>query len=134
VQRRDQEAERPDPEAVLIWEQWRSIRFKLGDVDALNRTAIVCVFILLAIGFMLMGWWRLHTMEQADQGWATPCLIASALVGVAAVAWVLYLNIYAYRHRGEYDYTVPENTEEEETPPAWWERWLGRSSGRTASS
>jgi hypothetical protein len=118
AQRRDQEAERPDPdpEAVLIWEQWRSIRFKLGDVDALNRTAIVCVFILLAIGFMLMGWWRLHTMGQADPAWATWSLIVSTVAGAASVAWVLYLNIYAYRHRGKYDYTVPENTEE--TTPA----------------
>lgn len=119
AQRNDQEAQRPgpDPEAVLIWEQWRSIRSKLGDVDALNRTAIVCVFILLAIGFMLMGWWRLHTMGQADpawatRSWATRSLIVSTVAGAAAVAWVLYLNIYAYRHRGKYKYTVPENTEE----------------------
>jgi hypothetical protein len=119
AQGRDQEAERPDPEAVLIWEQWRSIRSKLGDVDALNRTAIVCVFILLAIGFMLMGWWRLHTMGQADPAWATPSLIVSTVAGAASVAWVLYLNVYAYRHRGKYRYTVPE-ADTGETPPAWW--------------
>jgi hypothetical protein len=119
----DREAEQSDPGAVLIWEQWCSIRFRLGDVDALNRTAIVCVFILLAIGFMLMGWWRLRTMEQADPAWATPCLIASALVGVAAVAWVLYLNIYAYRHRRLYRYTAPESDPVETARPGGATAW-----------
>lgn len=119
AQRCDQETERPDPDpdrdpvAVLTWEQWRSIRSKLGDVDALNRTAIVCVFILLAIGFMFMGWWRLHTMGEADPAWATRSwanrsLIVSTVAGAASVGWVLYLNFYAYRYRHKYDYTVPE--------------------------
>jgi hypothetical protein len=107
AKRPDHKVEWPVPQAVLIWEQWRSIRSRLGDVDALNRTAIVCVFVLLAGGFMLMGWWRLHTM-QAEPGWATPSLVISALVGVGSVAWVGYLNVYAYRHRGQYRYTVPE--------------------------
>jgi hypothetical protein len=113
AERPDHKAERPEPEAVLIWEQWRSIRSRLGDVDALNRTAIVCVFVLLAGGFMLMGWWRLHTMTQAGPGWVTPSVVVSALVGVGSVAWVGYLNVYAYRHRGQYRYTVPEDGTEE---------------------
>jgi hypothetical protein len=108
AERPDHKAEWPEPEAVLIWEQWRSIRSRLGDVDALNRTAIVCVFVLLAVGFMVMGWWRLHTMTQAGPGWVAPSVVVSALLGVGSVAWVCYLNIYAYRHRGQYRYTVPE--------------------------
>ena len=99
---------KPHYEPVLIWEQWKSIRTRPRDVDRLNRAAIVCVFVLLALGFMIMGWWRLDTLEQAQPGWLNVFLIISGLAAVVSVAWVTYLNIYAYRHRAHYRYPAEE--------------------------
>jgi hypothetical protein len=100
---------RPQHEPVLIWEQWKSIRTRPSDVDRLNRAAIVCVFVLLAVGFMAMGWWRLDTIEQVQPGWVTVFLVISVLATVVSVVWVGYLNIYAYRHRAHYRYPAEEN-------------------------
>jgi hypothetical protein len=104
----DDEAEPPNHEAVLIWEQWKSIRSRPRDVDRLNRAAIICVFVLLAVGFMAMGWWRLHTIKQAEPGWVTVFVIISGLAALVSVVWVGYLNRYAYQHRSEYRYTARE--------------------------
>jgi hypothetical protein len=95
-------------EPVLTWEQWKSIRTRPSDVDRLNRAAIVCVFVLLAVGFMTMGWWRLHTIKQVQPVWMTVFLIFSGLAAIVSVVWVGYLNIYAYRHRGHYLYPAQE--------------------------
>jgi hypothetical protein len=99
---------KPHHEPVLTWEQWKSIRTRPSDVDRLNRAAIVCVFVLLAVGFMTMGWWRLHTIKQIQPGWLTVFLILSGLAAIVSVVWVGYLNIYAYRHRGHYRYPAEE--------------------------
>jgi hypothetical protein len=107
---------RPHREPVLIWEQWKTIRTRPRDVDRLNRAAIVCVFVLLALGFMAMGWWRLHTIKQAQLGWETEFLILSGLAAIVSVLWVGYLNIYAYRHRGIYQYPA-----EETDPAVFWD-------------
>jgi hypothetical protein len=87
--------------SVLTWEQW-GIRTGGADMARLNRRAIVLVFGLLAYGFMLAGYWRLHTMPKLPERWAVGALLASLLLGIQALRWVRQLHRYAYKHREMY--------------------------------
>ena len=60
------------------------------------------MFGLLAYGFMLAGYWRLHTMPELPERWAVAALLAGLLLGVQALRWVRHLHRYAYKHRDMY--------------------------------
>jgi hypothetical protein len=92
--------------ALLTWEQWQEIRAGSGDVDAMNRIAITLVFALLAVGFIAMGFWRLHTTKMIPEWLAVELTALAALVALASTAWVAWLKRYAYEHRRHYKYTA----------------------------
>ena len=90
-------------QAVLTWEQWRSIRTGRRDIDRNNRWAITSVFFLLAVVSSALGYWRLEDAGTSDSLiWLLAAF--SVLVGGTAMAWVLWLSTYAYEHRNQYTY------------------------------
>ena len=100
------DARRSDGGALLTWEQWQEIRTGSGDVDGMNRMAITLVFVLLAVGFIAMGFWRLHTTKVIPEWLAVVLTALAALLAVASTAWVAWLKRYAYEHRRRYKYTA----------------------------
>jgi hypothetical protein len=94
-----------DHAGVLIWEQW-GIRSGAYDMAGHNRRAITLVFVLLAFGFMLAGFWRLHEVKGLDELWAVFALLASLLAGFQALRWVQHLQRFAYKHRAKYERTA----------------------------
>jgi hypothetical protein len=94
-------------QAVLTWEQWRSIRTGRRDVDRSNRWAITSVFFLLAIVSSGLGYWRLKDAGTSENLiWLLAAF--SVIVGGLAMVWVLWLSTYAYQHRDEYIYWADE--------------------------
>jgi hypothetical protein len=90
-------------EAVLTWEQWRSIRTGPRDIDRSNRWAITSVFFLLAIVSSGLGYWRLKDAGTSENLiWLL--VSTSVIVGGLAMVWVLWLSAYAYQHRRKYEY------------------------------
>lgn len=94
-----------DRAGVLIWEQW-GIRSGAYDMAGHNRRAITVVFALLAFGFMLAGYWRLHEMHGLSEVWPPMVLAVSLLIGYQALRWVWHLQRFAYKHRTKYERTA----------------------------
>jgi hypothetical protein len=96
---------------VLVWEQWQ-IREGPADVDRYNRRAIVTVFVLLAVGFMLMGFYRLSLSitTELHGTLAILGLVVSSSFLVESVRRVKVLGRYAYAHRKKYEITAAART------------------------
>jgi hypothetical protein len=94
---------------VLVWEQW-PIREGSADVDRYNRRAIVTVFVLLAVGFMLMGFYRLSTITELHGTLAILGLVVSSSFLVESVRRVTVLGRYAYAHRKKYRISAATRT------------------------
>src|SRR4051794_19382652 len=97
-----------DPRMVLTWEHW-AIREGRADVDRHNGRAVTAAFGLLTLGFILVGFWRLHSAPEVHirEFVAAILLGASLLIGVGTSLWVGRLRRYAYRHRAEYQPRPP---------------------------
>jgi hypothetical protein len=90
---------------VLVWEQWSDIRNGPGDVDRTNLIAITVVFNALALGFVFAGYWRLHQPPPEyliDERLAAGLLVASLVMGLGTMSWVIRLRHFAYGFREAY--------------------------------
>jgi len=94
---------------VLTWEQW-GIRDGAPDMAGHNRRAILLTFGLLAFGFMLAGFWRLHDTDGLHEALAIGSLVVGLTLGVQALRWILRLHTYAYKHRRSYEQTASTMT------------------------
>lgn len=92
---------------VLTWEQW-PIRDGKIDMARNNRIAITVVFTLLACGFMLAGFFRLHEERSVHELFAVCALTVASALGILAALLVQRLYRFAYRFREHYVRTVPQ--------------------------
>jgi hypothetical protein len=92
---------------VLRWEQWDiRDREQQSDVDRHSSEGITLVFGIMAYGFMLFGFYRLHTWEELPDRVAVLALVGAVAVSVPATLRVRNLIAFAYRHRDKY--SLPE--------------------------
>jgi hypothetical protein len=68
------------------------------------------VFVLLAVGFMLMGFYRLSTITELHGTLAILGLVVSSSFLVESVRRVTVLGRYAYAHRKKYRISAATRT------------------------
>jgi hypothetical protein len=90
---------------VLTWEQW-GVRAGSADVERATQRAIPLIFTLLAFGFMIVGYVRLHSAPHIDERWATVGLIGASLVAAYLLISASYISSIAYRYRTHYRLTA----------------------------
>ena len=90
---------------ILLWEQW-GIRDGSVDMAKNNRMTITLVFGLLALGFMLAGYFRLHNLSTLPEEFAIAGLVGGLILGMQGFRWVRRLHKYAYLHRTKYGRSV----------------------------
>jgi hypothetical protein len=88
----------PTTGRLVNFEHW-DIRRGPSDIDRYNRRAILCVFIILAVGFTAAGYVRLLT-DPYPVGWVILIAFVDILLTVVATAWVrrLCTMIVGYRN------------------------------------
>jgi hypothetical protein len=91
---------------ILLWEQW-GIRRGPQDMARRSRQAITYTFVLLALGFMAAGYWRLRMDDALSSEWYALGTLGVALIPVVlGLRGVIRMQRYANAHRSLYEITV----------------------------
>ena len=90
----------PTAGRLVDFEHW-DIRRGPSDIDRYNRRAIVCVFVILAVGFTAAGYIRLLT-DPYPVEWVILIAFVDFLLAVVAIAWGRRLCTFIISYRNLY--------------------------------